>query len=172
MSAIPPDDIPPVLSSSSSMAAPQETGEATPPGRSALECLNLAAEPSFYLLVLNEEGVIERYRYDTDAQLQTRLRELIDVRDVQVFPFLGHPLAISKAPLRYLVTPFGNLPLFDTELRALELEEDGYVGKRYMTQVIPDTDGVVVEDEPDEDDEEIPAEEEEDEGDFFEEDTR
>ncbi len=96
------------------------------------------AEPLFQLAVFPEDGLPRVESFDTLDALAIRIREL-DSHDVTAFPFFGYRLGISKPPLRYLVTPWGNQPLFDSPSENLELEDDGFLGKRQPILQVPDT---------------------------------
>lgn len=90
-----------------------------------------AADPEapghYYAAILNAEGDFKVEEFDTLEALRDRLRELVD-RDVSVFSFAGVRLAISKPPFRHLLTPWGNLPLFNVEQDKLEPDDTGYLG--------------------------------------------
>ena len=91
----------------------------------------------FYLVVVpdGEAPTVEEY---TDvAELAERVREL-DGEPVSVFAFLGTRFHFSRGPYRYLLTPFGNMPLFDLP-RAEELGviEDGYLGEEQEELAVP-----------------------------------
>ena len=81
----------------------------------------------YYAVILSPEGDFKVEEFDALAQLVARLKELIN-RDVSVFSFAGTRLNISKPPLRYLLTPWGNTPLFDIAPDNLEPDETGYLG--------------------------------------------
>lgn len=62
----------------------------------------------------------------TVEEAAARLRELVN-KDVSVACFKGVRLNVSKPPMRYLMTPEGNIPLFDTD-PVIEPDDTGYLG--------------------------------------------
>jgi hypothetical protein len=82
---------------------------------------------SCHAVILNSDGDITVESFSTVQELAVRLKALID-RDVSVFPFVGQRLFISKPPMRYLMTPDGNVPLFDINAEQLEPDDTGYLG--------------------------------------------
>jgi hypothetical protein len=88
--------------------------------------------PSLILTIVPEEGILRHEVFTAEEALLTRVRELLDgSQEVAVSISFGYRLAISKPPLRYLVAPWGNIPLFDPLPQQLQLEEDGFLGRRY-----------------------------------------
>lgn len=85
----------------------------------------------YQLMLFTEEGELKLEEFPHLAALIARMQELLG-QPVSVVPVLGYRLSISKGPARYLVTPFGNFPLFLPTTPELELEEDGYLGKRVV----------------------------------------
>ena len=81
----------------------------------------------YYAVILTPEGDFKVEEFDTLDKLTARLKELVN-RDVSVFSFAGVRLNISKPPFRHLLTPQGNLPLFDISADSLEPDETGYLG--------------------------------------------
>jgi hypothetical protein len=81
----------------------------------------------YYAVVLSPEGDFTVEEFDALEKLAARLKELVD-RDVSVFSFAGVRLAISKPPFRHLLTPWGNMPLFDIPKDDLVPDETGYLG--------------------------------------------
>lgn len=81
---------------------------------------------AFYAVILHPDGSFATETFATVAELSARLKELVN-RDVSVSCFKGARLSISKPPLRYLMTPDGNIPLFDTE-PVIEPDDSGYLG--------------------------------------------
>lgn len=81
----------------------------------------------YYAAILSAAGDFTVEEFDTLDALRDRLKQLVD-RDVSVFSFAGVRLAISKPPLRHLLTPWGNLPLFDIAPDNLEPDDTGYLG--------------------------------------------
>lgn len=59
-------------------------------------------------------------------ELAAKLKTLIN-RDVSVACYQGVRLNISKPPLRHLMTPDGNIPLFDAP-QTIEPDDTGYLG--------------------------------------------
>lgn len=82
---------------------------------------------SCHVVILNTDGDITVESFTNVQDLAIRLKALID-RDVSVFPFVGQRLFISKPPMRYLMTPDGNVPLFDINAAQLEPDDNGYLG--------------------------------------------
>ncbi|NDD53132.1 hypothetical protein EBZ39_04495 [bacterium] len=81
----------------------------------------------FYAVVLTADGDMKVEEFESAGELATRLKSLVD-RDVTVFQFFGQRLHISKPPFRHLMTPQGNIPLFDATPDSLEPDETGYLG--------------------------------------------
>ena len=81
----------------------------------------------YYAAMLTADGEFKVEEFDNLEKLTARLKELVD-RDVSVFSFAGTRLAISKPPFRHLLTPWGNLPLFDIKQDELEPDDTGYLG--------------------------------------------
>lgn len=80
----------------------------------------------FYAVLLHPDGTFATEKFDTVDALAVRLKELIN-RDVSVSCFKGVKLNVSKPPMRYLMTPDANVPLFNTE-PTIEADETGYLG--------------------------------------------
>lgn len=76
------------------------------------------------ILLPNGDFVVETFSSAT--ALAHRLKELID-RDVSVHCFFGDRMQISKPPYRYLMTPEGNVALYDVP-EELEPDDTGYLG--------------------------------------------
>jgi len=81
----------------------------------------------YYAVILSPEGDFKVEEFDALEKLTTRLKELIN-KDVSVFSFAGVRLNISKPPFRHLLTPWGNMPLFDISTDSLEPDDTGYLG--------------------------------------------
>ena len=81
----------------------------------------------FHAVVYSADGDITIESFETAEALAARLKALID-HDVSVFPFMGDRLYISKPPMRYLMTPSGNIPLFEVKKDNLEPDDTGYLG--------------------------------------------
>jgi hypothetical protein len=89
-------------------------------------------EPIFILTILPETGILRFEHIETEEELAFRIRQLLDSgEEVSISVSFGFRLQISKPPLRYLVAPWGKTPLFDPLPQELQLEDDGYIGKRY-----------------------------------------
>jgi len=80
----------------------------------------------FHVVILSADGTFAAEQFQTAEALAIRLKELVN-RDVSVACYRGQRLNISKPPARYLMTPDGNIPLFD-EPSAIEPDETGYLG--------------------------------------------
>lgn len=81
---------------------------------------------SYFAVVLHSDGAFVTEQFDSITALVSRLRELVN-KDVSVSCFAGARLAISKPPLRYLMTPDGNHALFEMP-REPEPDDTGYLG--------------------------------------------
>ena len=81
---------------------------------------------AYFAVVLHSDGAFVTEQFDSVAALVARLRELVD-KDVSVACFTGARLAISKPPLRYLMTPEGNHALFEVPQEP-EPDDTGYLG--------------------------------------------
>lgn len=92
---------------------------------------NNAPEPKqpdkYYAVILTSFGDFTVEEFATIDELSARLKALVD-RDVSVFSFVGTRLQISKPPFRYIITPNGNVPLFDLPTDNLEPDDTGYLG--------------------------------------------
>lgn len=82
---------------------------------------------AFYAAVLDSDGTYSVREFATVEDLRNELRELLG-HDVSVFCFQGVRLKISKPPLRYLMTPDGNHPLFDPPGDEIEEDTTGFLG--------------------------------------------
>lgn len=87
---------------------------------------NFDAPVKFYATILNIDGDYSVEAFDTLDELVARIKSLVN-QDVSVFSFCGTQFKISKPPARHLLTPWGNKPLFETDLQ-LEVDEQGYLG--------------------------------------------
>lgn len=82
---------------------------------------------AFFLVVVPEDDNPKLLTYNSVSELVTAIQGYLG-QPVSLFPFLGHAMAITKAP-RYLKTPAGMLPLFAIpKPDELEYETGGYVG--------------------------------------------
>ena len=94
----------------------------------------------FHLLVLPEDGWPTCEEFDEVQQLLDRIKGFID-QPVCLFAFMGHRLAITAGPHRYLHTPMGPLPLFDIPKPEQAAQaEYGWVGKPMDTPKPPQSD--------------------------------
>lgn len=80
----------------------------------------------FHVVILQSDGTFSTETFETVDALAERLKALIN-RDVSVACYRGVRLNISKPPARYLMTPEGNIPLFDTT-PVIEPDDSGYLG--------------------------------------------
>lgn len=87
---------------------------------------NPTAPARFHAVILHSDGEFKTESFDTVDLLTARLRELIN-QDVSVSCFCGARLWLSKPPLRHLITPEGNIPLFDANVE-IEPDDTGYLG--------------------------------------------
>lgn len=87
-----------------------------------------APDQKFYLVVLPDNAFPRIEEYESIELLRRGIQNLIG-QNVWLFPFMGYHFGISRGPHRYLMTPFGPLPLFETpDPQTAQLEEDGFVG--------------------------------------------
>lgn len=80
----------------------------------------------FHAVILHSDGTFTAETFSDANSLATRLKDLVN-RDVSVACYCGQRLNVSKPPMRYLMTPDGNIPLFDAE-PVIEPDETGYLG--------------------------------------------
>jgi hypothetical protein len=80
----------------------------------------------FHAVILQSDGTFTAETFDDANSLAARLKDLVN-RDVSVACYQGQRLNVSKPPMRYLMTPDGNIPLFDTD-PVIEPDETGYLG--------------------------------------------
>lgn len=84
------------------------------------------------LTVLPETGILRFEHIASEEELAFRIKQLLESgEEVSISVTFGYRLQISKPPLRYLVAPWGNSPLFNPLPQELTLEDDGYIGERY-----------------------------------------
>ena len=83
-------------------------------------------ENIYHAVILQHDGDFITESFADLPTLAARLKELID-RDVSVSCFKGARLRISKPPYRYLLTPDGNVPLYEVPAD-LEPDDTGYLG--------------------------------------------
>jgi hypothetical protein len=92
----------------------------------------MADEPApppvrFYAAILCADGEYGVEEFDTAEALATALKDFTN-KDVSVFAFTGQRLHISKPPMRFLMLPTENIPLFDVQTDNLEPDPTGYLG--------------------------------------------
>lgn len=90
------------------------------------ETISTPPPDKYYAVILQNDGVFVTEEFDSIDELVARLKQLVD-KDVSVACFGGTRFAISKPPLRHLLTPWGNHQLFDMPTD-LEPDESGYLG--------------------------------------------
>lgn len=83
-------------------------------------------DPQFHAVVLHHDGTFAPEVFASSAALAIRLQELVN-KDVSVVCYQGRRLHISKPPLRYLMLPDGNVPLFAAN-QSIEPDDSGYLG--------------------------------------------
>lgn len=93
---------------------------------SPVPAFNFDAPVLFYAAILNESGDYTVESFETLEALVARIKSLVN-QDVSVFAFCGTQLKISKPPARHLMTPWGNLPLFDISADLVP-DDKGYLG--------------------------------------------
>lgn len=81
---------------------------------------------SFHVVILQPDGEFSAESFATAEELAAKLKTFINC-DVSVTCYQGVRLNISKPPLRHLMTPDGNIPLFDVA-QTIEPDETGYLG--------------------------------------------
>lgn len=81
----------------------------------------------WHAVILKSCGEFVTETYPTAEELAARLKALIN-HDVSVSCFYGNKIAVSKPPLRYLMAPAGNIPLFDQPGDIIEADDTGYLG--------------------------------------------
>lgn len=107
----------------------------------------------FLLVELPEDDWPRLHEFETIEQLLTGIKERLG-SNCHLFPFLGHKLAITQGPNRFLITPYGPLPLFDIpEPDNVDEAEYGWVGESLVHPEPPTSD--------EEEDEEAEGEDEE-----------
>lgn len=80
----------------------------------------------YHIVILESDGDMSKASFASRDELVTKLKTLVN-SDVSVVCFRGEFLPISRPPLRYLMLPDGNIPLWD---EPENVEED--VGVHYM----------------------------------------
>lgn len=87
----------------------------------------------FYTTSIGDAGVHE---FDNIDDLVSKIREY-EGEDVTLFPVMGWRMRISKPPMRYLLTPFGNLPLFEMPTLDNVSDDDAYMGEATVPMTAP-----------------------------------
>lgn len=107
----------------------------------------------FLLVELPEDDWPRLHEYETIEQLLEGIKTRLG-QNCHLFPFLGHKLAITQGPNRFLITPYGPLPLFDIpEPDQVDEAEYGWVGQSLVHPEPPTSD-------QEDEDEEIEGDEE------------
>ncbi len=89
---------------------------------------NRLAQQKFYLVVVPSDASPHLLEFSSIEPLVATIIEQMG-KEAWVFPFLGHHLSISRGKMRWLITPYGNVPLFAVpDPSALEIQSDGYIG--------------------------------------------
>jgi len=97
------------------------------------------ASQAFYLVILPEDDFPEIVQFDRVDDLLTRIKSLLD-KEVSLFPFMGNHMPITAGANRFLITPYGALPLFDIpDPTTAAVAEHGYVGPPDPSLSIPKT---------------------------------
>lgn len=84
------------------------------------------AQQRHHAVILHADGTFTTEEFESVEALAARLKTLVN-RDVSVSCFCGQRLFISKPPMRHLMTPAGNIPLFDIEAD-VQPDDTGYLG--------------------------------------------
>ena len=95
----------------------------------------------YHLVVLPEDDHTQLESFSRIEELAGRIRDLIrQAAAVELRPFMGTYLPITKGPHRFLITPLGPIPLFDVPTAdSLQIEEHGYIGPADPNAAIPQT---------------------------------
>jgi len=86
---------------------------------------------AFHLLIFTDAG---QHSVETAHSVQGLIEKIqsLQGQDVTIFPFMGFRLTIAKDPrspaLRYLRTPYGDLPLFAPAKTEELVDDDGFLG--------------------------------------------
>jgi hypothetical protein len=73
---------------------------------------NRMAGQKFYVVVVPEDALPRVESFDDVNSLMTALKRFLNTEN-SVFPILGTFMPITEGPYRFLMTPFGALPLFN-----------------------------------------------------------
>lgn len=87
---------------------------------------NVPTPQLFHAVILHHDGTFGTESFMSAEDMAARLKQLID-HDVSVSCFHGSRVHISKPPMRHLMLPDKNVPLFDTG-PTIEPDESGYLG--------------------------------------------
>jgi len=91
----------------------------------------------YYLVVIPEDAHPRIETFEQIERLQHRIIDLLG-QNCSLFPFLGHWLGISRGQWKYLVTPYGSMPLFNIPAPGeIQVDESGWVGEDDQELVIP-----------------------------------
>lgn len=115
---------------------------------------SMAKDQKFYLVKFPEDALPSVEEFETIEPMVARIIELLGT-ETAVYPFMGYWLGITKGPLRYLVTPFGMLPLYQLpKPDEVEVDTTGWLGREPPVTVplAPTHTDVVEQDEPEDDD--------------------
>jgi hypothetical protein len=107
----------------------------------------------FHLIVAPEDDMPSMETFEDIDAVRTRLQEL-DGQRVMVWAFAGFRMKITNPPFRYLMTPVGQLPLFDMPDNPEDEESDPWLADGAPV-ALEEGEEVEAEEEP-----ETPAEEE------------
>jgi len=119
---------------------------------------NRGQSQKFHLVIIPDDDHPCVRTYDVIEDMIADMQQYFDT-PTSLFPVMGDLLQISKGPNRYLVTPFGNLPLFALPGSGeLEFENDGFVGEPVKELVVPASETVDDDDDADDDDDDEASE--------------
>jgi hypothetical protein len=91
----------------------------------------------YHIVVLPETEYPRLETFETVPEMIQRIQVLLG-DEVSLFPFVGNFMPITKGPHRFLLTPYGPLPLFHIPTpEELEMEATGYVGPTPTEFAIP-----------------------------------
>lgn len=111
----------------------------------------------FYLVTVPDAAVPKLEMFESVEQLRGTIMGHIG-KPVAIFAFLGYRLGITPGPLRYLRTPYGDLPLFALpDPGSTALDDSGWMGEESQELEIPQSPNPEVEDESITDTPPVPA---------------
>jgi len=106
--------------------------------------INRARTPDqrFWLFVFSEDDGPAAEEYDTLDAMIERIREIDQQasesgRSVAVYPTLAYRMRITKPPYRYLMTPFGHIPMFELPEFDTADGTDAYLGAPPRQMEVP-----------------------------------